>query len=145
MYVIARIKGAVWPVLTIQRGLLGSVEFTGNIIGYASSVWIGYACSFFTNDFSWRLPLFIQCIGGSILFFGSFVTPESPRYLIDTDQEIEGLGVIADFQGREMDHEKVVEEYKEIRDAVLADVSAKSCDENTLVLTFTAGCRRPIV
>lgn len=106
-----------------QRGLLGSVEFTGNIVGYSSSVWIGYACSFLKNDFSWRLPLFIQCIGGAILFFGSFVTPESPRYLIDTDQEVEGLGVIADFQGKELDDEKVVEEYKEIRDAVLLDVS----------------------
>ena len=58
-----------------------------------------------------------------ILFLGSFVTPESPRFLVDTDQEVEGLGVIADFQGRAMDHEKVIEEYKEIRDAVLADVS----------------------
>jgi hypothetical protein len=33
------------------------------------------------------------------------------------------LGVIADFQGKELDDEKVVEEYKEIRDAVLLDVS----------------------
>jgi hypothetical protein len=44
------------------------------------------------------------------------------RYLVDTDQEVEGLGVIADFQGAALDDEKVLQEYKEIRDAVLADV-----------------------
>lgn len=108
-----------------QRGLLGSVEFTGNIVGYASSVWIGYACSYLQNDWSWRGPLSIQCIGGAILFFGSYVAPESPRYLVDTDQEVEGLAVIADFQGAALDDEKVLEEYKEIRDAVLADVSGR--------------------
>ena len=49
------------------------------------------------------------------------------RYLVDTDQEIEGINVIADFQGRARDHEKVLAEYKEIRDAVLADVSTQNC------------------
>ncbi|KAK1923204.1 hypothetical protein DB88DRAFT_494227 [Papiliotrema laurentii] len=104
-----------------HRGLLGSVEFTGNIIGYASSVWIDYACSYIQSDWSWRGPLSVQCIGGIILGLGSFITPESPRYLVDTDQEVEGLGVIADFQGAALDDEKVLQEYKEIRDAVLAD------------------------
>ncbi|WVQ86107.1 hypothetical protein IAT38_008275 [Cryptococcus sp. DSM 104549] len=104
-----------------HRGLLGSVEFTGNIIGYASSVWIDYACSFFQSDLSWRVPLSVQCIGGLVLFFGSFITPESPRYLVDSDQEVEGLAVIADFQGKALDHPDVVAEYKEIRDAVLED------------------------
>ncbi|WWC92436.1 uncharacterized protein L201_007394 [Kwoniella dendrophila CBS 6074] len=104
-----------------HRGLLGSVEFTGNIIGYASSVWIDYACSYLQNDLSWRIPLFIQCLGGAILGLGSFITPESPRYLIDTDQDVEGLAVIADFQGKDLDSHSVQEEYREIRDAVLLD------------------------
>ncbi|OCF35876.1 hypothetical protein I316_02369 [Kwoniella heveanensis BCC8398] len=104
-----------------HRGLLGSVEFTGNIIGYASSVWIDYACSYLQSDMSWRVPLFVQCLGGAILALGSFITPESPRYLIDTDQDVEGLAVIADFQGKELDAPSVQEEYKEIRDAVLLD------------------------
>ncbi|ORY28027.1 putative receptor [Naematelia encephala] len=104
-----------------HRGLLGAVEFTGNIIGYASSVWIDYACSYLQSDWSWRVPLFVQCFGGLVLAFGSFITPESPRYLVDTDQEVEGLAVIADFQGKALDDEKVLAEYKEIRDAVLAD------------------------
>jgi len=35
------------------------------------------------------------------------------------------LAVIADFQGAELDDEAVLAEYKEIRDAVLADVGVK--------------------
>jgi hypothetical protein len=44
-------------------------------------------------------------------------------FLVDTDREVEGLRVIADFQGKPLDHEDVLLEYKEIRDAVLLDVS----------------------
>lgn len=42
---------------------------------------------------------------------------------MDQDREVEGLAVIADFQGKALDHEDVQLEYKEIRDAVLLDVS----------------------
>lgn len=48
------------------------------------------------------------------------------RYLVDTDQEVEGLAVIADFQGKALDDTSVQAEYKEIRDAVLADVRPSS-------------------
>lgn len=85
---------------------------------------------------------------------GSFIAPESPRYvgpshplirpgllvairsdiryLIDTDQEVEGLAVIADFQGKELDHEDVQLEYKEIRDAVLLDVGPARLSDKKL-------------
>jgi hypothetical protein len=62
-----------------HRGKLACIEFTGNIIGYASSIWIDYACSFITSDLSWRVPLGIQCLGGAVLAAGTWVTPESPR------------------------------------------------------------------
>ena len=62
-----------------HRGKLACIEFTGNIIGYASSIWIDYACSFMTSDLSWRVPLGIQCVGGAVLALGTWVTPESPR------------------------------------------------------------------
>ncbi|TXT05989.1 hypothetical protein VHUM_03750 [Vanrija humicola] len=104
-----------------HRGFLGALEFTGNIVGYASSVWIDYACSYIQSNWSWRVPLSIQVWGGLILAVGSFVCPESPRYLIDTDRDAEGLQVISDFQGRTEDDPKVLDEYNEIRDGVLAD------------------------
>ena len=62
-----------------NRGKLACIEFTGNIVGYASSVWVDYACSYIEGDYSWRTPLFMQCVMGLLLCVGSLVLPESPR------------------------------------------------------------------
>ena len=64
-----------------NRGKLACIEFTGNIIGYASSVWVDYFASYFESDLQWRFPLSIQIIIGAILAAGSLVIPESPRYV----------------------------------------------------------------
>lgn len=63
------------------------------------------------------------------------------RYLVDTDQEVEGLAVIADFQGKALDDELVLAEYKEIRDAVLADVRRYSIRERAIA-DLREACRR---
>lgn len=62
-----------------NRGKLACIEFTGNITGYAASVWVDYFCTFIPSDWSWRLPLLMQCVMGGLLGLGSFLIPESPR------------------------------------------------------------------
>jgi MFS family permease len=62
-----------------NRGKLACIEFTGNISGYAVSVWVDYFCSFIDNNYAWRLPLLCQCIMGALLGFGSLIICESPR------------------------------------------------------------------
>lgn len=62
-----------------NRGKLACIEFTGNIFGYAASVWVDYFCSFIDSDFSWRLPLLLQCVMGFLLGLGSLIICESPR------------------------------------------------------------------
>jgi MFS family permease len=64
-----------------NRGKLACIEFSGNILGYATSVWVDYFCSFIQHDYSWRLPLLMQCVMGALLGFGSLVIVESPRYV----------------------------------------------------------------
>lgn len=63
-----------------NRGKLACIEFSGNIIGYTTSVWVDYFCGFIDSDASWRIPLFMQCIMGGLLGLGSLVIVESPRY-----------------------------------------------------------------
>lgn len=65
-----------------NRGKLACIEFTGNIVGYAASVWVDYFCSFIENDWAWRIPLLMQCVMGGLLAVGSLVICESPRYAI---------------------------------------------------------------
>lgn len=103
-----------------NRGKLACIEFTGNIVGYASSVWVDYACSFIQSNMSWRLPLFIQCIMGSLLFAGSFVIVETPRWLLNHDHDVEGLVVIADLHSNgDVVDVDAHQEYKMIKEAVL--------------------------
>jgi len=101
-----------------HRGALACMEFTGNIIGYSCSVWTDYFCSFMDSNLSWRIPLFIQCVIGAILAAGSLVMPESPRWLIDTDKDAEGMRVIADLHGGDPESLLAKTEFQEIRDKV---------------------------
>lgn len=63
-----------------NRGKLACIEFSGNIIGYTTSVWVDYGCGFIESNLSWRIPLMMQCIMGALLGLGSLVIVESPRY-----------------------------------------------------------------
>lgn len=62
-----------------NRGKLACIEFSGNILGYAASVWVDYFCSFIRNNWAWRIPLFMQCVMGALLAAGSLLICESPR------------------------------------------------------------------
>lgn len=65
-----------------SRGQLACIEFTGNIIGYATSVWVDYFCGFIKGNLSWRLPLLMQCVMGALLALGSLIIVESPRCVL---------------------------------------------------------------
>ncbi|OAA68790.1 hexose transporter [Niveomyces insectorum RCEF 264] len=103
-----------------NRGKLACIEFSGNIIGYTSSVWVDYFCSFINSDISWRLPLLMQCIMGALLGLGSLIIVESPRWLLDNDHDEEGIIVIANlYGGGDIHNAKAREEFREIKMDVL--------------------------
>lgn len=64
-----------------NRGRMGCIEFTGNVSGYAASVWVDYFCTYIKGDWSWRVPLFMQIVMGSLLAAGSLLICESPRFV----------------------------------------------------------------
>ncbi|KAF8468378.1 general substrate transporter [Kalaharituber pfeilii] len=103
-----------------NRGKLACIEFTGNVVGYASSVWVDYACSFIESDYSWRTPLFMQCVMGFLLAVGSLIISESPRWLLDNDHDEEGIRVLANLHGGgDTTNEKARQEFREIKLNVL--------------------------
>lgn len=65
-----------------NRGKLACIEFSGNIIGYTTSIWVDYFCGYIESNLSWRLPLLMQCVMGALLGLGSLVIVESPRQAI---------------------------------------------------------------
>ncbi|KAM3077421.1 Ribulose bisphosphate carboxylase large chain [Clarireedia jacksonii] len=103
-----------------NRGKLACIEFSGNITGYATSVWVDYFCSYIKSDYSWRIPLLMQCVMGALLGLGSLVIVESPRWLLDNDHDEEGMVVIANlYGGGDIHNQKAREEYREIKMNVL--------------------------
>ncbi|KAF6821369.1 MFS monosaccharide transporter [Colletotrichum sojae] len=103
-----------------NRGKLACIEFSGNIIGYTTSVWVDYFCSYIDSDMSWRVPLMMQCVMGALLGLGSLIIVESPRWLLDNDHDEEGIVVIANLYGKgDIHNPKARDEYREIKMNVL--------------------------
>ncbi|RFU81298.1 high-affinity glucose transporter [Trichoderma arundinaceum] len=103
-----------------NRGKLACIEFSGNIIGYTTSVWVDYGCGFIESNLSWRIPLMMQCIMGALLGLGSLIIVESPRWLLDNDHDEEGMVVIANlYGGGDIHNAKARDEYREIKMNVL--------------------------
>ncbi|KAI0433263.1 sugar transporter-domain-containing protein [Xylaria sp. FL1042] len=103
-----------------NRGKLACIEFSGNIIGYATSIWVDYFCGYIESNLSWRIPLLMQCIMGALLGLGSLIIVESPRWLLDNDHDEEGIVVIANlYGGGDIHNPKARDEYREIKMNVL--------------------------
>lgn len=117
-----------------ERGKLVCGEFTGNIAGYFLSVWVDYFCYFiqnigdarenphlFTANLSWRLPLFIQVALGAILFVGGFFIVESPRWLLDVDNDQQGFHVLCLLYADHPQHDKPETEFFLIKNSILEE------------------------
>lgn len=103
-----------------DRGFYACLEFTGNIVGYATSIWVDYGFSYLDNNYSWRSPLIVQCLIGFGLFVGTFIIVETPRWLLDHDHNIEGMIVIADlYADGDIEDELAKIEYRNIKENVL--------------------------
>lgn len=103
-----------------NRGKLACIEFTGNIVGYAASVWIDYGCSYIDGNASWRIPLLLQSLIGFTLFCGTFIIVETPRWLLNHDHDVEGLIVIADLHSDgDVQDQRAKDEYHTIKETVL--------------------------
>ncbi|KAK3683768.1 hypothetical protein B0T22DRAFT_530198 [Podospora appendiculata] len=103
-----------------NRGKLACIEFSGNIIGYTTSVWVDYFCGFIEGNTSWRLPLLMQCVMGALLGLGSLIIVESPRWLLDNDHDEEGIVVIANlYGGGDIHNPRARDEFREIKMDVL--------------------------
>ncbi|KAK6459271.1 uncharacterized protein RJT20DRAFT_14763 [Scheffersomyces xylosifermentans] len=117
-----------------ERGKLVCGEFTGNIAGYALSVWADYFCYFIQNigdarenphsffaNLSWRLPLFLQVVIALVLFVGGFFIVESPRWLLDVDRDQQGFHVLALLYDSYPDDSKPREEFFMIKNSILQE------------------------
>ncbi|KAG4436373.1 hypothetical protein IFR05_008129 [Cadophora sp. M221] len=115
-----------------KRGMIAGLhaQFVG--IGFAVSNWIGFGCSYATNDFQWRFPLAFQCVPAVILLAGSFWLPFSPRWLMEKERDDEAYTVLKRLHGNIGADESFFQaEFNQMRDQIRFEnsVSVRSVSE----------------
>ncbi|ODV81040.1 general substrate transporter, partial [Suhomyces tanzawaensis NRRL Y-17324] len=141
-----------------ERGKLVCVEFSGNITGYALSVWVDYFCYFIQNigdartkphgfaaQLSWRLPLFIQVVIALVLLVGGFFIVESPRWLLDVDEDQKGLHVLLLLYDSDRDPNKARSEFFMIKNSILSERVATPKRERSWRLMLTKYTSRVLI
>ncbi|KAF2133176.1 general substrate transporter [Dothidotthia symphoricarpi CBS 119687] len=109
------------------RGRVVSLQQWAITWGILIQYFIQYGCSFMgggaknptQGTAAFRIPWGIQAVPGLILFIGMFFFPKSPRWLASKDRWEEALQVLGHLHGGgDMNHPKVLAEYKGIEDAL---------------------------
>lgn len=78
------------------------------------------------NDWSWRLPLVLQCVPAFIVVCGAMFLPESPRWLMAQGRDEEALAFLTKYHGSGNEQDPVVQlEYLEFKEAIEVDGSDK--------------------
>ncbi|KAI8820678.1 sugar transporter [Fimicolochytrium jonesii] len=70
------------------------------------------------GDTKWRLALGMQMVPGVVLFFLTFIMPESPRWLANRDQDAEALRTLAKLRSVSQDDPAVIAEHREIKESI---------------------------
>ncbi|KAJ5887866.1 hypothetical protein N7495_007907 [Penicillium taxi] len=81
------------------RGFLASMQQWMIGLGIMVAQWVGYGCSRYENNFSWRFPLSFQTVPALILTCGVWFLPESPRWLIENGKDKLGQAMLARLHG----------------------------------------------
>ncbi|KAK1221784.1 high affinity glucose transporter [Marasmius sp. AFHP31] len=120
------ISSAIVPVYQSEitapsiRGRLVSLQQWSITWGILIQYFIQFGCSDIQGVASFRIPWGLQAIPAIILFFGMFLFPESPRWLMDHDRDDEALQILADVHGKgDKNNELVRLEFEEIRQQVI--------------------------
>ncbi len=113
-----------------HRGKNIALTFLANFSGISLSAWIGFGTSFTElagGAFRWRFCFASQAIPLVLLFIGSLLIPESPRWLIKAGRCEEALEIIIKIRGNDdPNHPDVQREYREIVTVVGMEKEAES-------------------
>ena len=92
-------------------------------VGFIVSTWIGYGSLHApdTSQVQWRFPLAFQALPALMLFMGMFWLPESPRHLIEKQDDDEALRVLNRLHYDGTNDEWIQREFTEIKATIDAE------------------------
>ncbi|KAK3935284.1 general substrate transporter [Diplogelasinospora grovesii] len=124
-----------------HRGKNIALTFLANFSGITLSAWIGFGTSFTElggGAFRWRFCFASQAIPLALLFAGSLLIPESPRWLIKVGRREEAFEIIAKIRGNDdPNHPDAQREYREI--VTVIEMEQESESTNYVKMFFGIG------
>jgi MFS family permease len=96
-------------------GLLNCGWFGGSIPAAA----VTFGTNFIDNNYSWRIPIILQCFTCVIVICTIFLVPESPRWQMANGKETEALEFLVKYHGGGNPNSKLVQlEFEEFRENI---------------------------
>ncbi|KAF2758416.1 general substrate transporter [Pseudovirgaria hyperparasitica] len=96
-------------------------------VGAIVCTWLTFGTKRIDTDWSWRVPTLTQAFPSIIQLVFIFWIPESPRWLISKDRHGEALTMLAKYHANGNENHPTVQfEYREIRETLRLEFSAKS-------------------
>ncbi|KAJ5115412.1 hypothetical protein NUU61_001171 [Penicillium alfredii] len=111
-----------------SRGLIIGLAQQMIGIGFIVSTWVGYGSLHApaSSQFQWRFPIAFQVVPALVLGLGMFFLPESPRFLVETEQYPEALRVLRKLHFNGTNEAWIQAEYSEIRATIEAEKTLKA-------------------
>ncbi|ORZ23566.1 general substrate transporter [Absidia repens] len=102
-----------------SRGANICFECTLLVVGMSIAYWLEFGLFFVGGEFAWRFPLAFQLVFAIILLFGTFILPETPRWLVSKDRFDDAKLVLARlWTDEDTTHPRCIAEFEEIRDGM---------------------------
>jgi sugar porter (SP) family MFS transporter len=120
-----------------HRGKNIALTFLANFSGISLSAWVGFGTSFTElggGAFRWRFCFASQAIPLVLLFIGSLLIPESPRWLIKVGRREEAREIITKLRGN--DDPNHPDAQREFREMVTVIEMEKESDNMNYVQMF---------
>ncbi|KAL2139452.1 hypothetical protein VTI28DRAFT_5145 [Corynascus sepedonium] len=106
------------------RGLIVGLSQQMIGVGFIISTWVGYGSSYAAgglSQFQWRFPLAFQAAPALLLVCGIMFFPESPRHLMEKDNEDEAMQVLRKLHYNGTNDEWIQQEFHEIKTTIAAE------------------------
>lgn len=102
-----------------SRGAHVCFECALIVVGIGIAYWLEYGLHFVGGEFAWRFPLAFQVVFALILIAGTFILPETPRWLVAHGKHDKAKEVLARlWTDGDVTHPRCISEYEEIRDGI---------------------------
>ncbi len=102
-----------------NRGAHVCFECALIVVGIGIAYWLEYGLFYVGGEFAWRFPLAFQNVFALILIAGTFILPETPRWLISHNRDDEAKDVLARLWSEgDVNHPRCIAQYNEIKEGI---------------------------